>query len=295
MAGGPPAARPHRGGHARPRAGERAGGAAARARRDGGRGAGHPHVAAARRAARPGRRTTCVCVTSPNGAHELFARLEAAGLDARALAGRRVAAIGPGTARALGEHGIRADVVPARAVAEGLVEALAGVDVRRALLVRGREGRDVLPDALRARGADGRRPGALRDGGRAARRGDRARRRGRRLPHLHVRLDRALLPRRRGLAGRAADRLDRARDERGAARGGPRAGAGGRPAHAGRRSWPRWWPTRRDEARHAAHGLRHGGRVRRRAARRHRARGARRAGHRHHARDPARRTCCAAR
>jgi uroporphyrinogen III methyltransferase/synthase len=95
-----------------------------------------------------------VCVTSPNGAHELWARLEAAGLDARALAGARLAAIGPGTARALLEHGLRADVVPARAVAEGLVEALADVPVRRALLVRGREGRDVLPDALRARGAD---------------------------------------------------------------------------------------------------------------------------------------------
>jgi uroporphyrinogen III methyltransferase/synthase len=95
-----------------------------------------------------------VCVTSPNGAHELFARLEAAGLDARALAGRTVAAIGPGTARALGEHGIRPDVVPARSVAEGLVEALAGVEFRRALVVRGREGRDVLPDALRSRGAE---------------------------------------------------------------------------------------------------------------------------------------------
>ena len=44
--------------------------------------------------------------------------------------GARLAAIGPGTARALAEHGIRADVVPERAVAEGLVEALAGVDVR---------------------------------------------------------------------------------------------------------------------------------------------------------------------
>jgi uroporphyrinogen III methyltransferase/synthase len=95
-----------------------------------------------------------VCVTSPVGAAELWARLRAAGLDARALAGRRVAAIGPGTARALEEHGVVADVVPARAVAEGLVEALAGVPVSRALVVRAREGRDVLPDALRARGAE---------------------------------------------------------------------------------------------------------------------------------------------
>ena len=47
------------------------------------------------------------------------------GRDARALAGHRIAAMGPGTARALREHGIVADVVPTRAVAEGLVEALA--------------------------------------------------------------------------------------------------------------------------------------------------------------------------
>ena len=95
-----------------------------------------------------------VCVTSPNGAHALFERLGAAGLDARALAGATVAAIGPGTARALGEHGIRADLVPDRSVAEGLVEALGDVVVRRALVVRAREGRDVLPDALRERGAE---------------------------------------------------------------------------------------------------------------------------------------------
>ena len=95
-----------------------------------------------------------VCVTSPNGAHALFERLGAAGLDARALAGATVAAIGPGTARALGEHGIRADLVPDRSVAEGLVAALGEVAVRRALVVRARDGRDVLPDALRERGAE---------------------------------------------------------------------------------------------------------------------------------------------
>jgi uroporphyrinogen III methyltransferase/synthase len=75
-----------------------------------------------------------VCLTSPNGAHELFQRLAAGGRDARALAGARVAAIGPGTARALREHGVIADVAPERFVAEGLVE--------------------TLPEALRARGAE---------------------------------------------------------------------------------------------------------------------------------------------
>src|SRR5579875_945273 len=95
-----------------------------------------------------------VCLTSPNGVACLFDRLEAAGLDARALHRARIAAIGPGTARALAERGIRADVVPERFVAEGLVEALADVPVSRALVARAAEARDVLPDALRERGAE---------------------------------------------------------------------------------------------------------------------------------------------
>ena len=87
--------------------------------------------------------------SSPNGVRELFGRIR----DARALAGLTVAAMGPGTARALREHGIEADIVPARSVAEGMVEALAEHSFERVLIARGKEGRDVLPDALRQRGA----------------------------------------------------------------------------------------------------------------------------------------------
>jgi len=95
-----------------------------------------------------------LCLTSPNGVRALFDRLAAAGRDARALAGVRVAAIGPGTAAALSEHGVIADVVPERFVAEGLIEALADVPVTRALVARAAQARDVLPDALRQRGAE---------------------------------------------------------------------------------------------------------------------------------------------
>jgi uroporphyrinogen III methyltransferase/synthase len=97
-----------------------------------------------------------VCVTSPNGVRLLFDALAAAGHDARAFATATVAAIGPGTAAGLLEHGIRADVVPERFVAEALVEALEPVAVegRRVLVARAADARDVLPDALRARGAE---------------------------------------------------------------------------------------------------------------------------------------------
>ncbi len=95
-----------------------------------------------------------ICLTSPNGVALLFERLLAAGLDARALHGARVAAIGAGTAAALRERGVIADVVPERFVAEGLVQALADVPVTRALVARAAEARDVLPDALRGRGAE---------------------------------------------------------------------------------------------------------------------------------------------
>ena len=97
-----------------------------------------------------------ICLTSPNGAHLLFEAMREAGEDARALAGATVAAIGPGTARALAGHGIAADVVPERSVAEALVEALNEVEVegKRVLVARAAEARDVLPDALRGRGAE---------------------------------------------------------------------------------------------------------------------------------------------
>jgi uroporphyrinogen III methyltransferase / synthase len=96
-----------------------------------------------------------ICLTSPNGVRLLFEALDAAGLDARALANAIVAAIGPGTAAALTDRGIRPDVVPERSVAEALAGALSGIDVagRPVLVARPAEARDVLPDALEARGA----------------------------------------------------------------------------------------------------------------------------------------------
>ncbi len=91
-----------------------------------------------------------LCLTSPTGVARLLDLVH----DARGLTGPRIAAIGPGTAAALRSGGIEPDIVPERSNAEGLVDALAGIDVRRALIARAEEGREVLPDALRARGAE---------------------------------------------------------------------------------------------------------------------------------------------
>ena len=95
-----------------------------------------------------------VCLTSPNGAHFLFERLEADGRDARALGGAQVAAIGPGTAAALRELGVIADIVPERFVAEGLIEAARDVRAEQVLIARASEARETLPEALRAMGAE---------------------------------------------------------------------------------------------------------------------------------------------
>ncbi|HWB75256.1 MAG TPA: uroporphyrinogen-III C-methyltransferase [Nannocystaceae bacterium] len=95
-----------------------------------------------------------VIVSSKNGVVELGRALRAAGLDARVLAGRRVVAIGPATAAALHEIGLRADLVPARANAEGLMAALREHGWTNAswLHVRAADGRRILGDAIAAAG-----------------------------------------------------------------------------------------------------------------------------------------------
>ena len=97
-----------------------------------------------------------VVFTSANAAPALAARMEAAGLDARAFAGTKIAAIGPATADALRSGlGLRADFVPAEAVAEALLAEWPDVDMagKRVLIPRALEAREILPDQLRERGA----------------------------------------------------------------------------------------------------------------------------------------------
>jgi uroporphyrinogen III methyltransferase/synthase len=92
-----------------------------------------------------------VAFTSANAVSRFFAALAEVGADSRALGGRRVAAIGPGTADALAAVGVRADLVPERFVAESLLEAFPD-GPGRVLLPRAAVARDALPAGLAERG-----------------------------------------------------------------------------------------------------------------------------------------------
>ncbi|MDQ3557337.1 MAG: uroporphyrinogen-III C-methyltransferase [Gemmatimonadota bacterium] len=97
-----------------------------------------------------------VVFTSVNGVARFWDALRASGLDTRALAGVRVCAIGPATGDALRAHGVVPDLVPERYVAESVLEALLerGVSGQRILLPRAEASRGVLPEGLRAAGAE---------------------------------------------------------------------------------------------------------------------------------------------
>ena len=94
--------------------------------------------------------------TSQNGVNIFWTALRDCGLDARALAALRVAAVGPATAGALLERGIAVDVTPERFVAEGVLEALTKLESMagmRVLYIAAEGARDVLPNGLTKLGA----------------------------------------------------------------------------------------------------------------------------------------------
>ncbi len=92
-----------------------------------------------------------IVLTSQNAVSMTWSALRSLSLDARALAGCRIACVGPATSESLAAHGIVADVVPERFVAEGVLDALeARSDVRgtRVLYIAADGARDVLPTGL---------------------------------------------------------------------------------------------------------------------------------------------------
>lgn len=95
-----------------------------------------------------------VVLTSANGVGRFWARLVNAGLDARALHGIRLAAIGPATAAELETHGLRADFLPGEYVAEAVAAGLGDVRGLRVLLPRADIARPALAHLLRESGAE---------------------------------------------------------------------------------------------------------------------------------------------
>ncbi|HZI20675.1 MAG TPA: uroporphyrinogen-III synthase [Pyrinomonadaceae bacterium] len=98
--------------------------------------------------------------TSANAVEHFLARLAAAGLEVGELDELRVCAVGRATAERLAEAHVHVDVVPARAQAEGVMEALeaylggrAGFENLNFLMPRAAAGRDLIPNELEAAGA----------------------------------------------------------------------------------------------------------------------------------------------
>ncbi len=99
-----------------------------------------------------------IVFTSVNGVRSFFERVWQRGADARAFAAVKFAVIGPATAEALRQYGIRADAVPPSYTNEGLAEMFAELlaDARmpvRFLLWRAQGAREVLAKRLQELGA----------------------------------------------------------------------------------------------------------------------------------------------
>jgi uroporphyrinogen-III synthase len=94
-----------------------------------------------------------VIFTSVNGVSAFWQRLAALGKDNQAFSGIKVAAIGPATAQALQERGVRPAFVPEEYVAEAILPGLGEVTGQRILLPRADIARKALVDELTRQGA----------------------------------------------------------------------------------------------------------------------------------------------
>jgi len=92
--------------------------------------------------------------TSVNGVRFFLDRLDRSSQDLRALKAR-ICAIGPATRRAVENLHLKVDLMPEEYVAEGLVHAFAGLDLKgkRMLLPRAAVARDLIPAELSRLGA----------------------------------------------------------------------------------------------------------------------------------------------
>ncbi len=94
-----------------------------------------------------------VIFTSANGVKSFMQRLLVRGRDVRALAGVKLAAIGPATAGELERLSLRVGYMPQRYVAEAIAEGIGDVAGARILLPRADLARPSLVQGLEAKGA----------------------------------------------------------------------------------------------------------------------------------------------
>jgi uroporphyrinogen III methyltransferase/synthase len=97
-----------------------------------------------------------IIFTSVNGVKYFVDRLKETGSDIRALKGVKIQAIGPKTAEAIENMGVRVDAVPSEYRAEAIVASLGaeGVTGKNIFIPRAKVAREVLPDELRKMGAN---------------------------------------------------------------------------------------------------------------------------------------------
>jgi uroporphyrinogen III methyltransferase/synthase len=106
-----------------------------------------------------------VVLTSGNAVRFFFQRLDALGLDARALGTCKVCAVGPKTADEIRTFGIKPDLVPSDYKAEGVVAEFSRLHMNgsRVLYPRADKARDVIPRELKLLGAQVDSPVAYRN------------------------------------------------------------------------------------------------------------------------------------
>ncbi len=94
-------------------------------------------------------------LTSANGVEAMWERVRKLRITRRTLQHLQIAAIGPATKKAIVKHGLKVKMVPEEYVAESVVKGLRDkVNGKRVVLIRAKVARDVIPEELRAAGAE---------------------------------------------------------------------------------------------------------------------------------------------
>ncbi len=94
-------------------------------------------------------------LTSANGVEAMWERVRKLRIARRQLKHLQIAAIGPATKKAIVKHGLKVKMVPEEYVAESVVKGLRDkVNGKRVALIRAKVARDVIPEELRAAGAE---------------------------------------------------------------------------------------------------------------------------------------------